>query len=177
MARLRKYWLWLVAGIAVFVLGVLAITLLVPDSSTQLTQGSSENAVFIKLRGNGIEADASEVVISNFRPGARAEMTYRIHNATGAAITPEIYWADADIADYSKADGATRAPAYVADWLEIPKLTDIPPGQIVDYTVALVMPKDAKKPADKFGFQVGVAGKTDDKVQPAVGIWWIITMR
>lgn len=177
MAKLKRHWPWLVAGVVIVISGVLATLLLVPDSSPQLTQGSSGDAVFVKIRGDGIEVDASEVVIGNFRPGARAEMTYRIHNATAVAITPEIYWVDADITDYSKADGAVRAPEYVIDWLEIPKLVDVSPGQIADFTVAFVMPKDAKKPADKFGFQVGVAGKTNDKVQTAVGIWWIVNMR
>lgn len=173
--RNRK--LFLLGSLVAVTIVLVSVFLVTRPGPVELTQGSSGNAVFIKLRGDGIEADASEVVIGNFRPGARAEMTYRIHNATGAAIAPEIYWVDADIADYSKADGAVKASAYVADWLEIPKLTDIPPGEIVDFTVALVMPKDAKKPADKFGFQVGVAGRTEDKVQPAIGIWWIVNMR
>lgn len=176
MAKLKKRWLWLASGV-VAVIAVVVVLLQATPPPPQLTLGSGGDAIFIKLRGNGIESDASEVVIRNFRPGARAEMTYRIHNATGAAIMPEIYWVDADIADYSKADGAVRAPAYVASWLEIPQLTDIPPGQIVDFTVALAMPKNTKTPADKFGFQVGVAGKTTAKLQPAIGVWWVVNMR
>ena len=139
---------------------------------------SNKDAVFIKITKNGISSDASEVVIRNYRSGARAEMTYRIHNATEVAIMPEIYYnTNADVADYSKANGAIRVSDAVATWLEIPKLSEVPPGRIVDFTLALVMPKDAKKPADKIGFQVGVASKTEAKLQPAIGIWWIVSFR
>ena len=136
------------------------------------------NAIVIKITDNGISADASEVIIKNFSPGARAEMIYRIHNATTKVAMPEVYYnTDADIADYSKADGAIKALASVADWLEIPALSDIPPGQIKDIVVALAMPNDARLTDKKIGFQVGVAGNTDDKVQTAVGIWWLVSMR
>ena len=161
---------------------VLAVTLiagvLACSKLPELIQGSSGNAVFIKITEGGISSDASEVVIRNYYPGARAEMTYRIHNATSVTVTPEIYYnTSADIADYSKADGATKAPDTAINWLEVPQLTDIPPGQIMDFIVTLVIPKDASKPANKFGFQVGVANKTEAKLQPAVGVWWIVNMR
>ena len=143
-----------------------------------IKQGSSGDAVFISVTKNGISADASEVVINNFRPGARAEMTYRIHNGTAAAIRPEIYFVDyADVTDYSKADGAVKSPLYVSDWLVIPKLDDVTPGEIKDYTVAIEIPKDAKDIPDKFGFQIQVAGNTGGKVQTAIGTWWLVNMR
>jgi len=144
----------------------------------EIKQGSSNDAVFITLRNNGVESDSSEVVIKNFHSGARAEMVYRIHNATGAAIRPELFIVPyADVADYSKADGAVKAPEYMFDWVQMPELTDVNPGQIKDFVVALEMPKDAKKPPKKVAFQVGVASKTNEKVQPSIGIWWLVNMR
>ena len=142
-----------------------------------IQQGSSGDAVFVSIKQNGISADASEVVINNFRPGARAEMIYRIHNGTAAAICPEIYLVDADVTNYSKAEGAVKAPVKASEWLMIPKLDDIPPGQIKEYTVAIEIPKNIKDVPDKFGFQVQVAGNTGGKVQTAVGTWWLVTMR
>jgi len=136
---------------------------------------SNSDAVFIKISESGISADASEVVVTNFHTGSRAEMIYRIHNATGKAIQPEIYWVDADVANYSKADGARKAD--VRSWLTLPRNMDIPAGSIREFTVALEMPKDAKKPANKIGFQIGVCNKNNDKVQTAIGTWWLISMR
>jgi len=148
------------------------------SSPPDIKQGSSGDAVFIGITKNGISADASEVVINNFRPGARAEMIYRIHNGTTAAILPEIYFVDyADITDYSKADGAVKAPANVSEWLIIPKLKDVPPGEIKDFMVAIEIPKDTKDIPDKFGFQVQVAGNNGGIVQTAIGTWWLVNMR
>ena len=142
-----------------------------------IKQGSSGDAVFISVTKNGISADASEVVINNFRPGARAEMTYRIHNGTAASIRPEIYLFDADVTKYSKADGAVKAPENVTDWLVIPALDDVTPGEIKEYTVAIEIPKDVKNLPEKFGFQVQVAGNTGGTVQTAIGTWWLVNMR
>ena len=144
----------------------------------ELKAGSSGDAVFFILRENGLSTDSKEVVITNFYAGARAEMIYRIHNATGRAITPEIFIEKyADVADYSEADGAIKPPRYVLDWVELPRINDIPPGQIKEFVVAIQMPKNAEKPADKLGFLIGVAGKTEGEIQPAVGVWWLINMR
>lgn len=146
----------------------------VPD----IVQGSSGDAVFIKVSTNGISTDSSEVVVRNFRPGARAEMTYRIHNATAVGIVPEIYLnSNAQIADYSKADGAVMAPPALLSWLVMPDVREIPPGAIVDYPVSLVLPKNVNGLPDKFGFQVVIAGNAGGKVQTAVGTWWLINMR
>jgi len=91
---------------------------------------------------------------------------------------PEIYYnADADISDYSEAGSAVNATDSVASWLKLPQLTSISPGQVTDFVVALDAPKGAKRPADKFGFQVGVASQTDAKLRPAIGIWWLVSMR
>lgn len=147
-------------------------------TALEIQQGSSGDAVFIRITQNGIGADASEVVINNYYPGATAEMVYRIHNATVAAIQPEIYFADyADIADYSKADGAIKAPPEMPEWLKIPKLKEIKPGEIEDYTITVEIPKNVKNLPDKFGFQVQVAGNTGGMIQTAVGTWWIVKMR
>ena len=116
-------------------------------------------------------------MINNFRPGARAEIIYRIHNGTAAAIRPEIYLVDADVTSYSQADGAVKAPVKAAEWLMIPRLDDIPPGEIKEYTVAIEIPKNVSGIPDKFGFQVQVAGNTGGTVQTAVGTWWLVTMR
>ena len=142
-----------------------------------IKQGSSGDAVFISVTKNGIAADASEVVINNFRPGARAEMTYRIHNGTAAAIRPEIYLVDADVTNYSKADGAVKAPVNVTDWLVIPALDDVTPGEIKEYIIGIAIPKDIKNLPEKFGFQIQVAGNTGGTVQTAIGTWWLVNMR
>ena len=163
------------------VLVILLLSVVFVSSSctrVELPQGSSNDAVFIKMTRNGISTDSSEVVVKNFHEGTRAEIVYRIHNATGKAIMPEIFLVtDADVANYSKADGAVKSPAYIEDWIRLPTLTDVVPGQIKDFIIALEMPKGAKKPANKIGFQIGIAGKTEDKVQTAIGIWWLINFR
>lgn len=143
-----------------------------------IKQGSSGDAVFISVTKNGIAADASEVVINNFRPGAKAEMTYRIHNGTAAAIRPEIYLVDyADVTTYSKAEGAVKAPNGVTDWLVLPKLDDVPPGSIKEYIIGIAIPKDIKNLPEKFGFQIQVAGNTGGTVQTAIGTWWLVNMK
>ena len=147
-------------------------------SPHDVKQGSSGDAVFISVTRNGISSDASEVVINNFRPGVKAEMMYRIHNGTAAAIRPEIYFVDyADVTDYSKANGAVKAPSKASEWLIVPKLDDIPPGEIKEYAVAIMIPKGIKDIPDKFGFQVQVAGNTGGTIQTAVGTWWLVNMR
>ena len=161
--------------VAILLLGLILFTGCSKPPEITLTQGSSGDAVFIKISENSISADASEVVVKNFHAGSRAEMTYRIHNATGKAIQPEIYWIDADVANYSKADGAVKAN--VQSWLTLPENMDVPAGSIREYIVAIEMPKDAKKPADKIGFQIGVCNKNNDKVQTAIGTWWLVSMR
>ena len=143
-----------------------------------IKQGSSGDALFVSITKNGIAADASEVVINNFRPGARAEVTYRIHNGTTAAIRPEIYFVDyADIADYSQANGAVKAPIKVVEWLTIPELEEVVPGEIRDYTLVIEIPKGVKDLPDKWGFQMQVAGNTGGFVQTAIGTWWLVNMR
>lgn len=147
-------------------------------SQKNIKQGSSGDAIFIGITKNGIMADASEVVINNFHPGAKAEVVYRIHNGTTAPIVPEIYFVDyADITDYSQANGAIKAPVEVSKWLKIPKIDEIVAGEIKDITVVIEMPKDAKDIPDKIGFQVQTAGNNGGIVQTAVGTWWIINMR
>lgn len=134
--------------------------------------------VDITIMENGISSDSSEVVVKNFYAGARAEMVYRIHNATSKTILPEIFFnRDADVADYSKADGAVRAPSYVESWIELPALSNILPGGVVDFIVALQMPEDEERPAEKIAFQIGVAGKTEGRLQSAVGLWWLVSMK
>ena len=78
---------------------------------------------------------------------------------------------------YSKSNGAVKAPENVTDWLVIPKLGDVTPGEIKEYTVAIEIPKDVKNLPEKFGFQVQVAGNTGGTVQTAIGTWWLVNMR
>ena len=147
-------------------------------SLDDMRQGSSGDAVFIGITKNGIMADASEVIINNFYPGAKAEITYRIHNGTTAAIRPEIYLVDyADITDYSQSDGAVKAPAEVAGWLDIPNLGEVKQGEIEDFTVIIKMPKGIKDIPNKFGLQVQVSGNNGGIIQTAIGTWWIVNMR
>lgn len=152
-----------------------------PQSSqpaVAVSQRSDVKAVGVRVRNNGIEADSSEVVIKNFYAGARAEMIYRIHNATSKAIRPDIYINnDADVADYSKADGAVRATPDILSWVVLPVTEDIAPGESKDFVVTMLMPEKAEKVAEKVGFQVGVAGGTGGKLQVAVGTWWLVSMR
>lgn len=144
-----------------------------------ITEGlpKSGSAVGITIRENGISTDSSEVVVKNFYAGARAEMVYRIHNATAKGVIPEIYLNyDADIADYSKADGAVKASSVVLDWVELPVMSEVGAGCIKDFVVAIQMPKGVGKPSEKMGYQVGVSWQVaGSRVQPAVGIWWLIS--
>lgn len=136
------------------------------------------DAILITVTENGIESDTSEVVIRNFYPGAKAEITYRIHNKTAGTISPEIYFVDyADIADYSKAYGAVKAPDRITDWLKFPKMNDVKSGEDKDYTVIIEMPKDTHNIPEKIGFQVQVSGNNGGVLQTAVGQWWLVNMR
>lgn len=161
-----------------FILFVFIILFISGCSGTEIKQGSSGDAVFIGITKNGISADASEVVISNFHPGAKAEIVYRIHNGTTAAIQPEIYLVDyADVTDYSQANGAVKAPDDISKWVKIPTLDEVVPGEIKDFTVIIEMPKNAEDVPGKFGFQVQVAGNNGGVIQTAVGTWWLVNMR
>ena len=148
---------------------------------TRPTSSGDSDVVLIRVKDGGIESHSSEVVVRNFYAGARAEMIYRIHNATARAIIPEIYInSSANVADYSKADGAVRATPEVLSWIKLPVMEDIAPGETKDFVVAIAMPKGVKKPAEKIGFQIGVAGGTNTlpaTVGVAVGTWWLISMR
>ncbi len=151
-----------------------------PEGSSVLVQPSPSNEiVVITIMNNGISTDSSEVVVRNFHAGARAEMVYRVVNASSKEIVPEIYLnTSANVLDYSKAGGAIKSPEYVNSWIEIPYIVlPIMPAEARDYIVALQMPEEALKPAEKMGFQIGVAGKVEGGLQPAVGVWWIINFR
>lgn len=162
----------------VLVLVVLLLLVGCSSSSIPTTRDVSDSEVVgITIREGSISAD-SIVEVGNFYPGARAEMVYRIHNATTRAVIPDIYIVDgADITNYSKANGAVKAPDYALEWIELPKLVEVKPGVIEDFVVAIQMPKDKKKFAEKWGFQIGVASTSGEKVQVAVGIWWLVNMR
>lgn len=165
--------------LAILVVAALSVLGCAPKPvASVIVPPKTENAVGITIRNNGISADSSEVVVKNFYAGAKVEMTYRIHNATTKAVRPEIYViADADVANYSKADSAVRATPQVLSWIELPMTKDIAPGAIEDFVVVIAMPKDEKKLAEKVGFQIGVAGATGEKLQMAIGTWWLISMR
>ena len=145
--------------------------------SSEMQYKPIHNVVSVVIGDNGISVDASEVVVSNFHSGSRAEMTYRIYNTTSKIAQPSIYWVDADIASYSKANGAVKAASEVREWLELPSMEEIQPVSAKDYIVILKMPEEAKKTDNKIGFQLGVCNNNDDKVQTGVGTWWIINMR
>lgn len=139
---------------------------------------AGSDAILITVTENGIESDTSEVVINNFYPGAKAEITYRIHNKTNGTLTPEIYFVDyAEISDYSKSYGAVKAPAEITEWLKFPKMNELKAGAIKDYTVTIEMPKGTYNIPDKIGFQVQVSGNNGGVVQTAVGQWWLVNMR
>lgn len=165
--------------LATLVTAILLLIGCVPKPVVQTTvTPKTENVVGITIRDNGISTDSSGVVVKNFYAGARAEMVYRIHNATAKAVRPEIYIAtDADVTNYSKAEGAIRATPQVLSWIELPITKDVAPGAIEDFVVAIAMPKGEKRPAEKVGFQIGVAGATGEKLQMAVGTWWLVSMR
>lgn len=144
----------------------------------QVTSGFPQGVVGITIGEGGIETDSSEVVIRNFYPGARAEMTYSIRNGTKKAIMPEIFVVkEANVLNYSKAEGFENPSVSMFNWVKLPVVADVNPGETKNFIVALQIPKGEKVTANKIGFQIGVAGKTDAKVQPAVGIWWLVSMR
>lgn len=165
---------------AVF-LAILTLGMLMACSNAQpaIMPSPATSPIFtITITGDGIVSKNSEVVIENFHKGARAEVTYRINNMSSATIMPVIYpIMDANVLDYSKANGHVNAPAFVRDWIQIQTPTLIEPNKFGDFLVAFQMPKDAEKTPGKFAFQIGVS--TEVKGQPvgAVGIWWMINMR
>jgi len=136
-----------------------------------------DRSVGITIRANGMEVDTSDVQVSNFKAGDRAEMTYRIHNATPAAVQPILYVVNgAKVENYSKADGAVSyAPA--SAWMEIPAIPEVAPGAITDVVVALNMPKEATFNGTKFGLQIGASVESNKQITTAVGTWWIVSMR
>ncbi len=145
---------------------------------TQPIEGNTGgNVVNVVISDGGVSIDAI-VNVGNFHKGARAETIYRVYNASAKEVTPQIYpnW-NWDVANYSGGAGYVKAPDYVKGWIEIPELTSIMPGDTTDFIVALVMPKDAEKPADKIGFVIEVAAKTKGTMQTAVGSWWLISLR
>jgi len=162
------------------VIGLMALALLLVEGCAPqvVPVPRNVNEINVVIDDRGVKADYIEVVVRNFYAGARAEMTYRIYNNTSESLTPEIFpIMDVDVSKYSRADGAVKAPGYVGSWVEIPPLIEITPNTYKDFIVALQMPSDAKKPADKIGFQIGVAGKSGGNLQPAIGIWWLVSMR
>ncbi len=151
-----------------------------PQSGVVVATKTNANAVGVVIRNNGISVDTADVMVRNFYPGARAEQIFSIHNATDKAVMPEMYYVpDGDSSNYShpNANGAIKAPDFVRDWIKFPELTEITPGEISEFTMALEMPKDAKKSFEKAGFLIGIDAKTKNMLQPAVQVWWVITMR
>lgn len=143
------------------------------------TVPGADDIVGVTIYDNGISVDKENVLVGNFCAGNRAEMVYRIHNATSKVVRPKIYTVEgADVAGYSKSDGAVPAVQQVLNWIELPELRDIAPGATEDFIVAVAMPEEEKKPtAKKVGFQIGVSGDAEKNVQTAIGVWWLITMR
>ncbi len=164
------------------------ITSTLPTITQPVEISTGGSVVNVEILDDGVSVD-SVVAIGNFHAGARAEAIYRIHNASSKEVTPQIYpnW-NWDVANYTAngmsdefqktwAGKTVKAPDYVKGWIEIPELTSIMPGDTTDFIVALVMPKDAEKPADKIGFVIEVAAKTKGMMQTAVGSWWLVGLR
>jgi hypothetical protein len=148
----------------------------VPSQPSGETQGNE--VVNIIFNEEGIDCDRGEIIVKNLYAGARAEQVFRIHNGISETIIPDIFpIMNCDIENYSRADGAVKAPEYVSSWVELPPFSEIAPGEYRDFVVALQMPEDAEKPAEKFGFVLSFAVKVSGGTRPAIGVWWLVSMR
>lgn len=153
-------------------------TITITEETTETLVVENNNVVVVKVGDGGISADSSRVNISNFYPGARAEVIYVIKNMSSNQITPNINLnLDVNTADYDVAKGYATAPIDTLAWFDIPELGIIQPGNSAYYVVAIELPKEAIDIPEKFAFITECAGNNGGRVQTAVGLWWLIDMR
>ena len=161
---------------------LLLVAVLSVSCSAPVTTDNSEKdltTIQVTIRDDGISITCSDLRIDNYRAGKTVPVVYQVHNATSKAVEPDIFInPDADVTDYSKADGAVNAPSYATDWIILPEMSDVTPGEIKDFEVAFRMPKDAEKQEGTIAYQIGAASKSrEGMLQPAVATWWLVTMR
>jgi len=150
--------------------------------AVQLYQPETANEITVTFRADGgFRQRVTEVVLSKYHKGARAEVTYHIINETGRAITPSIQTIYAvKPEDYSKIEGEgyVAVPSYYSDWLDKPTTAVLEPGADVRYTLVLEIPDDTIEPIPpKWVFQTTVSSGVGGFAQYAPGAWWVVNMR
>jgi len=139
---------------------------------------SVDGVVSIVITDTGASTDMGSVTVDNFHADGRAEMVYRIYNKAQEPFIPVIqplFYADPT--DWDKTADAIKLPEYAWSWVEIPVLTSILSGESKDFIVAIEMPKDAKKPAEKIAYKLFVGKMVGFNMQLGVETWWILNMR
>jgi hypothetical protein len=135
-----------------------------------------DGGVQVILRDNGVSVN-TEVRVSNFHEGGRAEMVYHVTNLAGKELAPDFYVVPyADITDYSQGTGYEKATPEQLSWVSLPPTAPIAPNATEDYVIAIEAPKGADINGN-FGLQIGVAGKSKAQVQMAGATWWLIGVR
>lgn len=159
----------------VLLIALIALLGITGCTAPALYAESGDTDVNVVITDNGISIDKC-INIDNFHPGARAEVSYSIRNASHAALQPVLFInTNGRVEDYSKSNGAiTYEPAF--DWIDIPDIPEINPGETVNALVSIEMPKKSEIDTNKFGFQIAAAAE-GKQIQIAVGSWWIISMR
>lgn len=138
------------------------------------------NQVQVTITDTGIrQTGAADIEVSNYYKGARVEVPYLIKNDSEKTIDPVIRTLfDVNPVAYPKAKGYVAVPNYYVDWVSIPRIGSIEPGDAKSYTVALAIPSNAKEkiPA-QWAFKIEVSGNNGGFFQTGTQSWWRINMR
>ena len=156
------------------------IAMIEPVESEIVIQPGLSNVVGIIISDNGISTDKSDVKVSNYYPGARAEIVYRVTNACDFDIIPEISVNTyADVKNYSMVEGYKKAQDKVYSWIETDNINKIKPGKSEDIVIALAMPANEKINQDKFAYMINVNGKSPEfgNLTLDIGVWWLVDMK
>lgn len=163
-----------------YILVVTLIAILGLASCSQLIATADNADVNVVFTDNGISVDKI-IIVDNFHSGARAETVYSLRNASHAALQPILFVnrssrvENVDPENIPVANGAITLPD-AWNWIEIPDVPEINPGETVNVIVAIEMPDDYEIDADKIGFEISTAA-VGKQIQIAVGNWWLINMR
>ena len=166
---------WLVVGIAILVVLTCSI------SVYKLWPKEVVAEITLTFTENGFKQNVTQVTLSNYHKGARAEVTYRIVNNTGRDIQPSIEPVYTVLPEkYSKIEGKgyVAVPSYYSDWIDKPVAGIIESGNEARYTIVLKIPNDTPEVIPpRWVFQTIVASGTGGFTQVAPGTWWVINMR
>ena len=94
-----------------------------------------------------------KVEVGNFYPGARAEWELQVHNGNSVPVTFAVTYRYPD----NVGDGYVKPTLEVQDWVIIADTSPIvAPRSTKNILIALVMPKGAKSPGERWEFWVSV---------------------